>query len=256
MRLAGQNTDRIYASREHHQVVWGSTSDDATHHWNVCTADKHTCPFSPGDAATWRRDGGAFAAYAFDGGIGIAAADGGCAAGAHGRGSPRVPGPVFAVERSAAVGRGRRDAGPRRRSCIWPAPTDPSSRPSRSPAVPRWGRRFSADGNGIYMGTFSESTSALSWFDLRSSPPVEQRLSSNYGQLAAGRQPARAVHRSLELAGRQRRGGDRSTSRRARVRCWRVRSPSWRRPATSTRRAATSRTRSAAAAHRRATGSG
>ena len=36
------------------------------------------------------------------------------------------------------------------------------------------------------MGTYSESTSALSWFDLRSSPPVEQRLSSNFGQLAQG----------------------------------------------------------------------
>jgi len=51
---------------------------------------------------------------------------------------------------------------------------------------PALGARFSADGNGLYMGTFSESTSALSWFDLRASPPVEQRLASNYGQLAAG----------------------------------------------------------------------
>jgi hypothetical protein len=46
--------------------------------------------------------------------------------------------------------------------------------------------RFSGAGDAIYMGTFSESTSALRWFDLRSSPPVEQRLSSNYGQLAQG----------------------------------------------------------------------
>ncbi len=184
VRLAGQNTDRLFSSRAHHQVVWGSTSDDATHHWNVCTAVTHMCPFSPGDAATWRNDGGAFAAYAFDGGIGIAAADGGCSVAPTGFGAR-----VYQVQFSPASDRllwVADDTTQGATQILYLASTTDTQAPVAIASGPTLAARFSGDSNAIYMGTFSESTSALSWFDLRSSPPVEQRLSSNYGQLAQG----------------------------------------------------------------------
>ena len=184
MRLAGQNTDRLFSSSVHHQVVWGSTSEGATHHWNVCTAATYTCPFSPGDATTWRGDGGAFAAYAFNGGIGIAAADGSCSA------APTAAAAgVYQVQYSPTNDRllwVADDTTQGATQILYVASADDPQAPVAIASGPALGARFSGAGDAIYMGTFSESTSALSWFDLRSSPPVEQRLSSNYGQLAQG----------------------------------------------------------------------
>jgi hypothetical protein len=189
-RLAGDRTDRLFASREHHQVVWGSTVSGTTEvigetfHWNVCTGARHSClATSPGDIVVWRPDGGAFATFEYRDRLAIAGADGSCTA------IPdTVAGRVTQAQFSPAGDRLlwiADDPSGASAQILFVAAADGTS-PTAVASGLALGARFSGDGRGIYMGTFAETTAALSWFDLATWPPVEQRLSSNYGQLAAG----------------------------------------------------------------------
>ena len=61
-KLAGADPDHFFADGTNKILAWGSSTNDVTNYWNMCSDARGECPFS-GELVAWRPDGGAFAVY-------------------------------------------------------------------------------------------------------------------------------------------------------------------------------------------------
>jgi hypothetical protein len=177
-RLAGQNPDRFFASRDHHLLVWGSSVVPETHYWDLCAGSRNVCGFPPGDAVAWRSDGGAFATFGSMSGLGIAGvADATCA-------SPpeAATAAVYQVQYAPSNDR-----------VAWVAQSSPgdateilwlAGSTGLSPVAvaqgPSLGAVFSPDGNRLFLARRGVSEVAVSWMDVTAPAAPEQTLSTNY----------------------------------------------------------------------------
>ncbi len=181
-RLAGAANDLFYSNQKAHLLAWGSTANDLTSAWNICSDAKVDCPYPPTSFVTWRPDGGAFAMY----------------------------GPREVLRVVDVAGATCREADPQKTYSIYQAQYTPAGdrlmwvaandveettltlwladRDGQSPVAlaggPSIGGTFSGDGQIVYVSHGAESSASLGWIDLRASAPVEQVLSSNRGDIS------------------------------------------------------------------------
>jgi hypothetical protein len=178
-KLAGADPDTLSARGTNHLLVWGSTTNEITRWRNLCSAAEGECPFAPGPLVTWRPDGGAFAMYGPEIFLNVAGvADGTC----H-QPDPRAAYGVFQAQYAPTNDR-----------LLWVSVDDESARTlwladgnAQSPAAvvggSSLGAGFTSDGQHLYVSHATESNATLGWVDLAASPPVEQVLSTNRGDV-------------------------------------------------------------------------
>jgi hypothetical protein len=182
-QLAGADPDRFYVDRGHHQFVWGSTTSGLgyTSWWNTCTHVKHSCETWPGPALAWRPDGGSLVMYGAQQTMRIVnLADGTCDAP-----DPQKTFSIYQAQYAPASDRlwwvSAND--PQEQSfTLWLADGNAAS-PVAVATGPNLGGAFSGDGKRLYISHNGESSAALGWADVTASPPVENILSSNRGDI-------------------------------------------------------------------------
>ena len=180
-KLAGANANRFVADRRNHLLVWGSGADQYTSYWNTCGDVRGTCDTWPGPIFAWRPDGGAFAMYGAQQSMRIVnVSDGTCTAP-----DPEKTFSVYSAQYS-----------PRSDRLWWSSANDATETSftvwladggGQSPVAVATdtmvGAGFSRDGQRLFISHNGASNAALGWVDVAASPPVENILSTNRGDV-------------------------------------------------------------------------
>jgi hypothetical protein len=180
-KLDGANPDHFLFDSSHHLFVWGSGTESSTHWWNTCSDTAGQCDTWPGPLFAWRPDGGAFAMYGVQQPMRIVnVSDGTC--------SLADAQSTFSVYQA--------QYSPNSDRLWWVSANDPAetsfslwladgngASPTAVATGADLGATFSRDGLHLYVSHNGESSAALGWVDVTASPPVEQILSANRGDI-------------------------------------------------------------------------
>jgi hypothetical protein len=181
-KLDGDDPDTFVFDRANHNFLWGGTTANTTSWWNTCSDTSGHCDTWPGPIFAWRPDGGAAAMY----GPGptfmrtVNFVDGTCDA-------PDIQKTtsVFQAQYSPTSDRlgwvSANDAA-ETSFTLWLADADGKSAIAVATA-PDLGGTFSRDGQHLYVSHNGASSAALGAVDVTASPPVEQILSANRGDI-------------------------------------------------------------------------
>lgn len=182
-QLDGASPDRFYVDRGHHLLVWGSTTSGVgfTSWWNTCTGVKHSCETWPGPAMAWRPDGGAITMFGPQQTMRIVnLTDGTCDAP-----DPQKSFSIYTAQYAPGSDRmwwvSANDT-QEQSFTLWLADGNGGS-PVAVATGPDLGGAFSGDGRRLYISHNGESSSALGWADVTASPPVENIVSTNRGDI-------------------------------------------------------------------------
>jgi hypothetical protein len=181
-KLDGDDPDTFRFDSTNHNFLWGSKTADTTNWWNTCTDRTGHCDTAPGPILAWRPDGGAVAMYGpkptFIRTVNFA--DGTCDAPDIDRSTD-----VYQAQYAPTSDRlwwvsANDDA--ETSFTVWLADADGKSAVAVATGADLGGT-FSRDGQHLYISHNAESSSALGCVDVTASPPVEQILSANRGDI-------------------------------------------------------------------------